>query len=43
MRTEMGIDTGVALEPLMDAADLLERLVGHTRIGRSLLADSGLR
>ena len=46
MLTEMGIETGVALEPLMDAADLLERLVGHplnTRIERSLLADSGLR
>ena len=46
MLTEMGIETGVALEPLMDAAALLERLVGHplnTRIERSLLADSGLR
>jgi hydroxymethylglutaryl-CoA lyase len=46
MLTEMGIETGVALEPLMDAADLLERLVGHplnTRIERSLLADSGVR
>ena len=29
MLTEMGIETGVALESLMDAADLLERLVGH--------------
>ena len=46
MLTEMGIETGVDLERLMDAADLLERLVGHplnTRIERSLLADSGLR
>jgi hypothetical protein len=46
MLTEMGIETGVALEPLMDAADPVERLVGHplnTRIERSLLADSGVR
>ena len=46
MLTEMQIESGVALEPLMEAADLLERLVGHplnTRIERSLLADSGLR
>lgn len=42
MLTQMGIETGVDLEALMDAADLLERLVGHplnTRIERSLLAD----
>ncbi len=42
MLTQMGIETGVDLEPLMDAADLLERLVGHplnTRIERPLLAD----
>ena len=44
MLTEMGIETGVALEPLMDAADLLERLVDHplnTQIERTLLADPG--
>jgi hydroxymethylglutaryl-CoA lyase len=41
MLAEMGIETGVDLERLMDAADLLERLVDHplnTRIERSLLA-----
>jgi hydroxymethylglutaryl-CoA lyase len=44
MLTEMGIETGVDLERLMDAADLLEHLVDHplnTRIERSLLADPG--
>ena len=44
MLAQMGIETGVDLEPLMDAADLLERLVGHplnTRIARPLLADPG--
>jgi hydroxymethylglutaryl-CoA lyase len=30
MLAEMGIETGVDLEALMDAADLLERLLGHT-------------
>jgi hydroxymethylglutaryl-CoA lyase len=43
MLAEMGIETGVDLERLMDAADLLERLVDHplnTRIERSLLADT---
>lgn len=42
MLAQMGIETGVDLGRLMDAADLLERLVGHrlnTRIGRPLLAD----
>lgn len=41
MLTEMGIETGIDLEPLMDASELLERLVGHplpARIDRSLLA-----
>jgi hydroxymethylglutaryl-CoA lyase len=40
MLAEMGVETGVDLEALMDAADLLERLVGHplnTRIERPLL------
>ena len=44
MLTQMGIETGVDLEALMDAADLLQRLVGHplnTRIERPLLADPG--
>ena len=44
MLTQMGVETGVDLEALMDAADLLERLVGHplnTRIERSLLAEPG--
>ena len=44
MLAQMGIETGVDLGRLMDAADLLERLVGHplnTRIGRPLLADPG--
>jgi hydroxymethylglutaryl-CoA lyase len=44
MLTEMGIETGVDLESLMDAADLLERLVDHplnTQIERTLLADPG--
>ena len=42
MLARMGIETGVDLGSLMDAADLLERLVGHplnTRIERPLLAD----
>lgn len=42
MLAQMGIETGVDLGRLMDAADLLECLVGHplnTRIGRPLLAD----
>jgi hydroxymethylglutaryl-CoA lyase len=46
MLTEMGIETGVDLESLMDAADLLERLVGHplnTQIARTLLADPDAR
>jgi hypothetical protein len=41
----MGIETGVDLVRLMDAADLLGRLVGHplnTRIGRPLIADPGV-
>jgi hydroxymethylglutaryl-CoA lyase len=41
MLAEMGIETGVDFEALMDAAELLERLLGHplnTRIERSLLA-----
>lgn len=40
MLTEMGIETGIDLAPLMDASGLIERLVGHplsTRINRSLL------
>jgi isopropylmalate/homocitrate/citramalate synthase len=44
MLAQMGVETGVDLERLMDAADLLERLVGHplnTRIERPLLADPG--
>lgn len=44
MLTQMGIETGVDLESLMDAADLLERLVDHplnTQIERTLLADPG--
>ena len=44
MLTQMGIETGVDLEPLMDAAALLGHLVGHplnTRIERPLLADPG--
>jgi len=44
MLAQMGIETGVDLGGLMDAADLLERLVGHplnTRISRPLLADPG--
>ena len=44
MLDQMGIETGVDLERLMDAADLLERLIGHplnTRIERPLLADPG--
>ena len=39
--TEMGIQTGVDLERLLDAADLAEELVGHprrARLTRSLLA-----
>lgn len=39
---EMGIETGIDLDKLMDASDLLERLVGHPlhrRIDRPLLAD----
>ena len=42
MLAQMGVETGVDLGRLMDAADLLERLVGHplnTRIERPLLAD----
>ena len=38
--TEMGIETGIDLDPLMDASDLIGGLVGHplsTRINRSLL------
>ena len=41
MLAEMGIETGIDLEPLMDASELLERLVDHplpARIDRSLLA-----
>ena len=44
MLTEMGIQTGVDLTTLMDASDLIERLVGHpvpTKIDRSLLAAPG--
>lgn len=44
MLSEMGIETGVDLEALMDAADLLERLLGHplnTLIERPLLAGPG--
>jgi hydroxymethylglutaryl-CoA lyase len=44
MLAQMGIETGVDLGRLMDAADRLERLVGHplnTRIERHLLADPG--
>jgi hypothetical protein len=44
MLTEKGIETGVDLESLMDAADLLERLVDHplnSQIERTLLADPG--
>ena len=44
MFTEMGIKTGIDLEALMEASDLLERLVGHplpARINRSLLVDPG--
>ena len=40
MLSEMGLETGVDLALLMDASDLIERLVGHslsTRIERSLL------
>ena len=40
MLAEMGIETGIDLERLMDASDLIGRLVGHplpTRISRSLL------
>ena len=40
MLSEMGLETGVDLDLLMDASDLIERLVGHslsTRIERSLL------
>ena len=40
MLSEMGLETGVDLDLLMDASDLIERLVGHslsTRIKRSLL------
>lgn len=43
MFAEMGIETGIDLDRLMDASDLIERLVGHslsTRINRSLL-DAG--
>jgi hydroxymethylglutaryl-CoA lyase len=29
MFAEMGIETGVDLDELMDVSDLLERLVGH--------------
>ncbi len=47
MLMQMEIETGIDLESLMDASDLLERLVGHplhTRIERSLLAEpSGAR
>ncbi len=42
MLAQMGIETGIDLELLMGAADLIERLVGHplpARIDRSLLAD----
>ena len=42
MLAQMGVETGVDLGRLMDAADLLECLVGHplnTRIERPLLAD----
>lgn len=38
---EMGVETGVDLERLLDAAELVERLVGHplrARINRALLA-----
>ena len=41
MLTEMGIETGIDLDKLMDASDLIGHLVGHplsTRITRSLLA-----
>lgn len=40
MLTEMGIETGIDLDKLMGASDLMARLVGHplsTRITRSLL------
>lgn len=40
MLSEMGIETGIDLDALMDASDLIGRLVGHTlstRIERSLL------
>ncbi len=40
MLAEMGVETGIDLETLMDASDLTRRLVGHplfARIGRSLL------
>lgn len=40
MLTEMGIETGLELHKLLDAAELLERLIGHplpARIDRTLL------
>jgi hydroxymethylglutaryl-CoA lyase len=46
MLAEMGIETGVDLKALFDAADLLERLLGrplNKRIERSLLSDAGAR
>lgn len=40
MFAEMGIETGIDLDELMNASDLIERLIGHhlsTKINRSLL------
>jgi hypothetical protein len=42
MLTQMGIETRMTLESLMDSSDLLERLASHPLqmcINRSLLAD----
>ena len=43
MLGQLGIETRIDLEPLIDASDLLERLVSplKTRIAQSLLADPG--
>lgn len=44
MLAQMGIETGIDLDALMDASDLLERFVGHplpARIDRSLIAHPG--
>jgi hydroxymethylglutaryl-CoA lyase len=41
MLAEMGVETGIDIETLMDAAELIEHLIGHplyARIDRSLLA-----